>query len=399
MPAKPFSARVAVVTVAAMLTLSLSGCYYLQATRGHLELMGKREPIADLISDPATSAELVRRLELVSRARDFSIAELGLPDNDSYRSYADLERNEVLWNVFAAPEFSVRPKSWCYPIVGCVAYRGYFRKAAAEKLARRLREDGFDVFMGPVTAYSTLGRFDDPVLNTMLRWDDIQLVSVLFHELAHQVLYIRDDTAFNESFATAVEEIGVERFLAAGGIDADFDRYRERKHFRRRLMRLVDAARADLESLYDEPLDPRQMRTRKAWRIATLTQQVREMLADTGRDAEAWLEQPFNNARIASFALYEGWLPAFREMLARCAGVLACFYAEAERVSQLEKTEREAFLEDLTREWPEPRSPAGEAPNESAAATGGLRAAPSGTGVRRRSQLRSAHRSIPPAGG
>lgn len=344
MPAKLISA----ILLTLLMLLCLSGCYYMQATRGHLELMSKREPIDDVLADPSTPAELARRLDLVTRARDFSVAELGLPDNDSYRSYADLERSEVLWNLFAAPELSLTPKTWCYPIVGCVAYRGYFRKAAAEKLAAGLAEDGYDVFLGPVTAYSTLGRFDDPVLNTMLAWGDVQLVSVLFHELAHQVLYIKDDTAYNESFATAVEEFGVERFVAAGGLDADYSAYLEQKDFRRRLTALVSAAREDLEMIYGELGDPENTRRLKAERLARLSVDARELLDSTGRNADAWLRQPFNNARIISFALYEGWLPAFREMLSRCERELDCFYAEAERVSGLPKEARDAVLAELS---------------------------------------------------
>ena len=188
----------------------LSACYYVQATRGQIEVLSKREPIDEVLASPETDDELGRRLRLVQEAREFSIDELGLPDNDSYRSYSDLERDFVVWNVFAAPEFSLQAREWCYPIVGCVSYRGYFSETAAREEADRLARKGFDVAVGGVPAYSTLGNFADPVLSTMMRWDDVRLVSTLFHELAHQVLYIKDDTAFNESFATAVEEIGIE---------------------------------------------------------------------------------------------------------------------------------------------------------------------------------------------
>ena len=194
--------------------LMLSGCYYTQAARGQMEISRKREPIEDIVASDESPPDLVAQLTVVSEARQFSIDILGLPDNDSYRSYADLERDYVVWNIVAVPEFSLQAKTWCYPIVGCVSYRGYFSQDKAQKKADDLRDDGYDVALGGVAAYSTLGRFSDPILNTMMHWGEADLVAVMFHELAHQVLYIKDDTEFNESFATAVEEIGMQRWLA-----------------------------------------------------------------------------------------------------------------------------------------------------------------------------------------
>ena len=334
---------------AAACLLLISGCYYTQALRGQLEVMGKSEPIAEVLADPDTPEALARRLELVADAREFSITELGLPDNGSYTTYTDLERDFVVWNVFATPEFSLRPKQWCYPIVGCVAYRGYFREAAAVSTAERLAEAGYDVHLGGVSAYSTLGRFEDPVLNTMMRWDDIQLVSVLFHELAHQVLYIKGDTAFNESFATAVEEIGVERYLESRGMEDAFASYEERKELRRRLMTLVDAARTDLETYYAETIDDDEKRLLKEHRLEALTADLRAELERSGRDADAFLARPFNNARMVPFALYEGRLPEFRQLLDNCNGDLGCFYDEVRRISELEPVERNRALDALGR--------------------------------------------------
>src|SRR4051812_10885006 len=194
---------------------SLCGCYLIQAATGQMQIVSKRQPIAEVIRDPATSEKLKARLEYVAAARDFASRELGLPDNESYRSYADLGRPYVVWNVFAAPEFSVEPRQWCFPIAGCVVYRGYFSEAAAQRYARKLRRRGDDVAVGGVAAYSTLGHFKDPVLSTMLGWSDAQLAATLFHELAHQVVYVPGDSQFNESFATVVEEAGLERWLAA----------------------------------------------------------------------------------------------------------------------------------------------------------------------------------------
>ena len=171
-----------------VIALSFAGCYYAQAAKGQLELTRKREPIAEVLADEETPDELAARLRLVQEARRFAVDELGLPDNRSYTTYADIERDYVVWNVYAAPEFSLDPKTWCFPVAGCVSYRGYFAKENAEQEARRLAAAGYDVAVGGVAAYSTLGKLKDPVLSSMMRWDDTQLVAVLFHELAHQVL-------------------------------------------------------------------------------------------------------------------------------------------------------------------------------------------------------------------
>lgn len=326
---------------------SITGCYYMQAANGQFEVLNKREPIDEVLENPETPEEVARRLRLVQEARRYSIEALGLPDNDSYQTYADLQREYVLWNIFAAEEFSLEPKRWCYPIVGCVSYRGYFKQAVAQREADKLKARGFDTFVGGVAAYSTLGKFNDPVLNTMMQWDDARLVGVLFHELAHQVLYIKDDTAFNEAYASAVEEFGLERFLKSRGMDDAFDRYVETRQFRRDMMRLINAAREDLRTYYSETIDPDEKRLLKEHRIERLTEDLRHTLQQSGRDPQRWLWAPFNNARLASFSLYEGHLPAFRRMLADCNDELQCFYAESERVSELDREARDDYLAAL----------------------------------------------------
>src|SRR6185295_11481548 len=183
------------LTIAAAL-LPLTGCYLMQAAGGQMEIASKREPIAEVLADSTTPPKLRTRLEYVAAARDFASVELGLPDNASYRSYADVGRPYVVWNVFATAEFSVEPKRWCFPIAGCVVYRGYFSEAGAENYARRLRFRGNDVEVGGVAAYSTLGHFRDPLLNTMMSWSDAQIAATLFHELAHQLVYVPGDSAF-----------------------------------------------------------------------------------------------------------------------------------------------------------------------------------------------------------
>lgn len=326
---------------------TLSGCYYMQAASGQLEVLRKREAIADVISDPQTPPELAERLRLVQEAREYSITELGLPDNKSYQTYSDLQRDYVVWNVFAAPEFSLTPKTWCYPVAGCVSYRGYFKEDAALRQALKLEKDGYDVHVGGVSAYSTLGKFNDPVLSTMMHWDDVQLVSVLFHELAHQLLYVKGDSRFNESFATAVEEFAIERFLKGKTMSEAVPDYEEGKDVRRDAAKLIAVAQSDLKALYEQDIEDHDKRRLKQQRIDQLTTDLRATMEAGGLDASSWLQKPLNNARIASQTLYEGRLPEFRVMLERCEDDIECFYAEARRVAKLDKPERDAYLDAL----------------------------------------------------
>jgi predicted aminopeptidase len=333
--------RIAMMTI---LLAVLQGCYYMQAARGQLEVLRKREDIADLVAAEDTSAELAERLHLVDEARRFSIERLGLPDNASYRSYADLGRDYVVWNVFAAPEFSLQAETWCFPVAGCVAYRGYFSEQAARKEAAKLESKGYDVIVGGIAAYSTLGRFNDPVLNTMMRWNDTDLVATIFHELAHQVLYIKGDTGFNESFATAVEEFGIERWLIEQGLESEIGAYWERRDLRRRLMSQVEKARGDLEEIYRAPSTEPDKRASKEARLALLADDIAREYEMSGRDPSAWLEGGLNNARLASMALYDGLLPTFRSILQQCSNELVCFYAVAANLASLDKEERDQKL-------------------------------------------------------
>ena len=329
------------------LCLSLCGCYYLQAAAGQWQVMRKREPITDVVADAATPAELAERLRVVQVARQFSIDELALPDNDSYRSYADIERDFVVWNVFAAPEFSLQARRWCFPIAGCVSYRGYFSQQAADAEAERLGRKGFDVAVGGVTAYSTLGNFDDPVLSSMMRWDDLQLVATLFHELAHQVLYVKGDTGFNESFATAVEEFGVRRWLESRGQPDDMRAYRERRALRQDLMALVAAARRDLRITFAKAVSDEEKRDSKRARLEQLEIAASARLERAGRKPAGWLRGGLNNARLVSMTLYEGRLPAFRALLEQCEHDMRCFYDKARELAKQSKAARNAALDAL----------------------------------------------------
>ena len=324
-----------------------AGCYYMQAAAGQWEVIRKREPVAEVIDAADTPPELADRLRIVTAARNFSIEQLGLPDNKSYRGYTALERDFVVWNVFAAPEFSLQPKQWCFPVAGCVSYRGYFKKQSAIRESERLAASGFDVAIGGVTAYSTLGKFNDPILSTMMRWDDVQLVAVLFHELAHQVVYVQGDSGFNESFATAVEEVGVRRWLQSRGMEADLVVYRERRALRRQLMGIVATARSDLQMIYDANIDDTEKRVRKEQRLQQLAATVTAELESAGRDPTSWLTGELNNARLISTTLYEGQLPAFRALLQNCAQDIRCFYKAAKALARLERPERDKRLDAL----------------------------------------------------
>jgi len=325
----------------------LTGCYYLQAANGQWQVLRKREPIAEILEDESTPAELAERLRLVQAARGFSIDELALPDNGSYRTYADIEREFVVWNVFAAPEFSLEPRQWCFPVAGCVSYRGYFSRDAAYRKSARLEKRGYDVAVGGVSAYSTLGNFDDPVLSSMMQWDDVRLVAVLFHELAHQVLYIKGDSAFNESFATAVEEFGVGRWLQSNGREGDIDVYRERRELRQALMGLVATARDDLSGYFESALSDDEKRRLKAARLRQLSAEAESVLAEAGHQGGGWLSGDLNNARLISMTLYEGRLPAFRRLLEDCREDIRCFYRKAIELSELEQSSRDEVLETL----------------------------------------------------
>lgn len=326
------------------LCVPLTGCYYMQAASGQWEVMRKREPIDEVIKDAETSPELAARLQLLNEARDFSIEILGLPDNKSYRTYADLERDYVVWNVFAAPEFSLTPKQWCFPVAGCVSYRGYFSKDDALRESKRLSDDGFDVAVGGVAAYSTLGNFNDPILSTMMRWDDIDLVAVLFHELAHQVVYVKDDSAFNESFATAVEEIGVKLWLESRGEEEKMADYIAGRELQQSLLGIVAAARSVLEKVYASDIDVDDKRVLKRERLKMLAEDVAAEMQRNGGEGSGWLTGTLNNARLISTTLYEGRLPSFRALYIRCEKNLQCFYAEAKKLGAMDFTAREAAL-------------------------------------------------------
>lgn len=307
-----------------------------------MQVLAKREPIAKVLHDPATPPKLRDKLEYLSAARDFASRELGLPDNASYRSYADLGRPYVVWNVFATAEFSVQPRRWCFPIAGCVVYRGYFNERRAERYARRLRMSGDDSTVAGVAAYSTLGHFADPVLSTMLGWSDTQLAATVFHELAHQVIYVPGDSEFNEAFATAVEETGLERWLNLNGHAHDLPAWRLRRERNEQFVQLLLAARERLRLLYASGVAVDVMRDRKQQEFGQLKYDYQRLKASwngySGYDA--WFDRALNNANLVSVATYHRCLPGFERLLASVDGALPRFYAEVRKIAALGKEAR-----------------------------------------------------------
>jgi predicted aminopeptidase len=276
--------------------------------------------------------------------RKFAVDELGLPSNDSYTSYVALDRPYVVWNVVATQEFSVDPQRWCFPFAGCVAYRGYFDKEAADRFAAALATDGLDVHSGGSTAYSTLGYFADPILSTMVNGGDQYVASLLFHELAHQKLYVKDDSEFSEAFAMIVEELGTERWLTQRGVPADLERYRTRRERRAQFGELIAAQQTRLRAIYASGAPAAELRAAKERAFEVLRAEYERVKANWhgNTDYDAWFAQPLNNATLASVATYTRWLPALR---ARAQEVgLAAFYVDAAALAKLDRAKREREL-------------------------------------------------------
>ncbi len=340
---------VAGFAVIAMLTGCGNLSYYAQSIQGQLEIFAKRRPIDTVLADPGTALATRQRLEQVQALRQFATQELRLPNNASYQSYADLGREYVVWNVFATPELSLQPLSWCFLVVGCLDYRGYFAKVRAEEFARELRASAHDVFVGGVAAYSTLGWFDDPVLNTMLQWDDARLAKVVFHELAHQQLYVADDTEFNEAFATTVAKAGLQLWIADSperGSMASAATSEARDH---QFVELITRTRERLQALYDGPLAIEEKRSEKQRLFDELRSNYRQLrkLWDDYDGYDDWMSVDLNNAKIQSIATYHGDEAAFTKLLALVANDFESFYLQAARVAKLNHAPRHACLDAL----------------------------------------------------
>ncbi len=329
-----------------LICASASGCYLVQSAQGQLNLMSKREPIPRVVANPATPPAVRTQLEEVAQIRKFAVDDLSLPDNGSYRSYADVGRPYVVWNVVAAPEFSVEAKEWCYPIVGCVAYRGYFALRRARSFAGKLQRRGFDVSVDGVAAYSTLGHFNDPVLNTMLGWSDVELAAIIFHELTHQMLYVPNDADFNEAFATTVEEEGVRRWLKAQGRGGDLAEFALQQRHYQEVVALMIRTRTDLRALYASGIEPSLMRDRKRAAFAALHDSYAQLKVEWGGHApfESWFEAQLNNAYLASVATYFDCVPGFERELDSVGGNLEAFYRRVRELAKLDQARRDALL-------------------------------------------------------
>jgi predicted aminopeptidase len=348
----------AALTLTVAVTAACSSLdYYRQALAGQMELVRKREPVAEVVDSADTSATLRQRLLLIQRMRDFATGELRLPDNGSYRSYADLGRPYLVWNVFATPELSLAAREWCYPLVGCLSYRGYFDPQQATQLATELQRQGLETWVGGVPAYSTLGWFDDPLLNTFVDWPEGRLAELIFHELAHQRLYLSGATGFNESFATAVGRLGARRWLARYGADLAGADYQRQRALKSSFLNLVFGARTELESVYGSEQGAAGKRQAKS--------QVLEILShDYQRWKARW--QGFSgydrvmatgpsNAWFAAVATYTDQVPAFLALFQASGESFERFYRAAERLADLNAETRSAELSALAERFDQSR--------------------------------------------
>jgi predicted aminopeptidase len=342
--------------------LALSGCatlgYYWQSVGGHLQMLNAARPVDDWMGDPQTSAQLKSRLALTQRIRNFAVTELALPDNPSYRSYADLQRKWVVWNVVAAPEFSLTLKTWCFPVAGCVGYHGYFNESQARLEAEQLKAEGFETSVYGVPAYSTLGWMNwaggDPLLSTFITYPEGELARLIFHELAHQVVYAQDDTLFNESFATAVERLGSRRWLDKQASADARKAYAVFDGRRQQFRALALATRRELADIYKgkEAMTPERRAQAASKKVAM--QRFHEAYAQlktswggySGYDP--WMAQA-NNASLGAQAAYDELVPGFEALFERVGRNWPQFYDAVKRLADLPKDERHQAL--TTNTW------------------------------------------------
>jgi predicted aminopeptidase len=336
----------------AAVAAALAGCgavdtldFYWQGAQGQMDIVARARPIPEIIEEGG-DASLAARLARVREIRAFASRELKLPDNASYTRYTDLGRQYVVWNVFAAPALSLKPRQWCFPVAGCVNYRGYFREEEAQVEAARLRARGDDVHVSGVPAYSTLGWFDDPVLSSFVRWPETEVARLIFHELAHQLLYVKDDSVFNESFATAVEEFGLARWIARQGDPALDAQAARAQRLRLAFRGIVSSARGKLAEIYESSASDEEKRAAKVAAFVAMRRAYEHSKAGdpglTGYDR--WFAQEPNNASLAAISLYTDRVPAFRVLLAESGGDLERFYERVGALAALPKVERDAAL-------------------------------------------------------
>jgi len=341
---------------AAVLASSVSGCsslgYYVQAAQGEWGIMSAARPIDDWLEDSSAPEALKERLQQAREIRAFASRQLAEPDNASYTRYADLKRPVVVWNVFATPELSMRLKTWCYPFFGCASYRGYFDRRDAQQLAARLTAQGYDAAVSPVQAYSTLGWFDDPLLNTFIDLPEPELARLIFHELAHQVVYVRDDTIFNESFATAVEREGMRRWLQAQGSPRLRTEWEQIEQRHTQFLQLMTSTRDALDEVYAGAAPEREKRERKGAIFAQLQDRYHALRDGPWGGYEGYdrfFARPLNNAHLAAIGAYYDRVPAFEALMRRTGGDMAAFFREVKRIAALRKEARDRELDQLSK--------------------------------------------------
>ncbi|HJV84858.1 MAG TPA: aminopeptidase [Noviherbaspirillum sp.] len=330
----------------------VGGCaqvgYFVQAAQGQFALLSDARPIDDWLANPETGVKLKDKLTRVKSIRAFAARDLGLPDNDTFTTYADLKRPFVMWNVVATPELSLKPLEWCFPVAGCVNYRGYYSKSDAQAYASELRAEKYDVEVSGVPAYSTLGWFKDPVLSTFIRYPDGEVARMVFHELAHQVVYVPGDSRFNESFAVSVEEAGVERWLAKYGDDktrADYAAYEARKQD---FLSMLLKYRKELQANYDRPVSDNEKRKEKAAIFQALKDEYQVLKKSWGgyTGYDRWFAEPLSNAHLSAIATYHDFVPGFRALMAQ-TGTMSRFYEAVRALAALDKEERHRELAAL----------------------------------------------------
>lgn len=331
---------------------AVTGCnslnYYAQTVNGGLQVLLKRKPIDKVLQDPAVDAEVKESLRQILVMRDFAVREIALPDNDSYRSYTDLQRDYVVWNVVATEELSIEARRWCFFIVGCFSYKGHFSEQQAQSLAQELTAKGLDTYVYGVDAYSTLGWFDDPVLNTMLKRTDTRMARLIFHELAHQKVFVRNDSAFNEAFASTVERFATERWLEAGH-GGTVDEFRAALQREDEFIDLLLQTRAKLETLYASGGAQQELRATKQQIFSELIEGHRSLKQHWQCDKcyNTWFDKDLNNARLALVATYRHWIPAFEAVLRQERGDIKKFYQRVKEIADLPQSERYQRLQAL----------------------------------------------------
>lgn len=361
---RPLGGRSRLLVLLALTALAVTGCanfsYYGQAISGHWRLYDQSRSLSEVLADSSVPEPLRQRLSTARTLRDFATTRLRLPDNGSYRSYVEVGRRHVVYNVFAAPELSLQGKTWCFPFTGCVTYRGYFSDASAQTYSGRLRRQGYDSYVAGSAAYSTLGWFDDPLLSTFVNWPESRLAELIFHELAHQQLYIKGDTTFNESFATAVGQLGTELWLQEN-LEAR-QRYRQGLRYRRDFLALVLTAKQVLGVLYQSSVELAEKRAGKARLIGELRSRYTQLKSqhwDGYSGYDRWFSEDLNNAKFVAFSAYASYVPAFLKLFEQSERDFPAFYRAVAELGAQAPAERRRRLVELSGGEASPLAPTG----------------------------------------